>query len=107
MTIEHQIIDELLQGKQLMKLTKSQNIVFLYHLKDILSEDTSVNVSDCVQPLLQDYAKIFETPKSLPLFRVTDHQIHLKPEVASINVRPHRYPYFQKSKMEKLVQEML
>ena len=103
MSGEHQISDELLQGKQLMKLTKGQNITSLYHLKAILSEDASTEVPECVQPLLQEYTEIFETPKSLPPSRVTDHQIHLKLEATPINVRPYSYPYFQKSEMEKLV----
>ena len=35
------------------------------------------------------------------------HQIHLKQDANYANVRPYRYPHFQKSEMEKLVQEML
>ena len=35
LTREPQISDEFLLGKQLMKLTKSQSIVSLYHLKTI------------------------------------------------------------------------
>ena len=90
-----------------MKLTKSQSIVSLYHLKAILSENESNDIQTCIQPLLQKYADIFKTPNSLPPFKNTDHQIYLKPEVAPINVKPYRYPYFQKLEMEKLVQKML
>ena len=45
----------------LMKLTKSQNIVLLYHLKAILPENIRSDMG-----LLQKYAKIFETLNSLP-----------------------------------------
>ena len=38
LTREPQINDEFLQGKQLMKLTKSQNVVSLYHVKAIVPE---------------------------------------------------------------------
>ena len=72
-----------------------------------MPKNANNDISTCVQPLLQYYAFIFETPSTLPPFRDTDHQIHLKLDVAPINVRPYRYPHFQKSKMEKLVQEML
>ena len=84
---EQQINDELLQGKQLMKLTKNHNIVSLYHLKAIFLEDISIDVPDCVQPLLQEYAKNLETPNSLPPFITFDYQIHLKPDATPINVK--------------------
>ena len=36
-----------------------------------------------------------------------DHKIHLQPGSALVNLRPYRYPYFQKDFLEKLVKEML
>ncbi|GFS36789.1 hypothetical protein Acr_00g0048060 [Actinidia rufa] len=64
-------------------------------------------VPACVQPLLQQFSDIFEEPSTLPPLRENDHQIHLKQDANPVNVRPYRYPHFQKSEMEKLVQEML
>lgn len=57
--------------------------------------------------LIRQYQKVFEEPKQLPPVRNIDHQIHLQPGTNPINVRPYRYPYFQKDIMEKLVKEML
>lgn len=57
--------------------------------------------------VLKSNVAVFEMPKTLPPRRPIDHKIHLLPNVPPVNVRPYRYPYFQKTEMEKLVQEML
>ena len=36
-----------------------------------------------------------------------DHEIHLLPNAAPVNVRPYRYPHFQKNEIERQVSEML
>lgn len=36
-----------------------------------------------------------------------DHRIHLIPHTQLVNVKPYRYPHFQKSEIEKLVADML
>ena len=51
-----------------------------------------------ITDLLQEYADIFEEPKSLPPHRHLDHEIHLLPNSALVNVIPYRYPHFQKKK---------
>nr|GLL46158.1 uncharacterized protein LOC109154433 [Ipomoea trifida] len=60
-----------------------------------------------LQDLLLEFSAIFEPPRTLPPHRVFDHKIHLLPNSKPVNVRPYRYPYFQKSEIEKLVREML
>ncbi|XP_060962287.1 uncharacterized protein LOC133032379 [Cannabis sativa] len=56
--------------------------------------------------LLSQFAAVFATPNQLPPFRSVDHRIFLQPGSTPVNVRPYRYPYFQKDVIEKLVQEM-
>ena len=56
---EPQVSDEFLLGKQLMKLTKTQNITSLFHLKTVEYEDSDINIPFCVQPLLQQHSYIF------------------------------------------------
>ncbi|KAL5779345.1 hypothetical protein ACOSQ2_010082 [Xanthoceras sorbifolium] len=46
-------------------------------------------------------------PKQLPPTREIDHRINLKEGIRPIKVRPYRYAYFQKSKIEKQVHNML
>ena len=50
---------------------------------------------------------MFETPKGLPPIRDHDHAIHLIPGSVPPNIRPYRYPYFQKSEIERMIAEML
>jgi len=46
-------------------------------------------------------------PKVLPPAREHDHAIHLQPRSVPPNIKPYRYPYDQKSEIERLVVEML
>jgi hypothetical protein len=56
---------------------------------------------------LDNHSKVFETPKGLPPIHDHDHAIHLIPESVPPNIRPYRYPYAQKSEIERMVAEML
>lgn len=56
--------------------------------------------------LFTKFRDIFDEPKTLPPFRSSDHRIFLQPQSQPVNVRPYRYPYFQKDIIEKLVREM-
>lgn len=57
--------------------------------------------------LLQQYIHLFQQPTSLPPPRPITHHIHLLPNTSPVNVRPYRYPHFQKAEIEKQVHEML
>ncbi|GJR44098.1 hypothetical protein Tco_1312201 [Tanacetum coccineum] len=57
--------------------------------------------------LLTRFEALFQVPTGLPPHRTIDHRIHLYPNTKSVNVRPYRYPHYQKEEMEKLVNEML
>jgi hypothetical protein len=59
-----------------------------------------------IHDLLQQFVQVFEEPKGLPPPRSQDHQILLK-SIQSISIRPYRYPYFHKSKIEKIVKDLL
>lgn len=67
------------------------------------SEPTSLEVHQ----LLAKYDGVFQEPKELPPSRAHDHHIPLKLGVEPPNSRPYRYPYFQKTEIEKQVREML
>lgn len=54
-----------------------------------------------------DYAEVFSTPVSLPPVRGHEHQIILKEGTPPVSARPYRYPYFQKSEIEKIEKELL
>ncbi|XP_038722067.1 uncharacterized protein LOC120014221 [Tripterygium wilfordii] len=61
------------------------------------SEDPKLDV------LLSRYEDVFKKTQGLPPPRPTDHAIHLLPGTNPVNVKPYRYPYFQKTEIERLV----
>ena len=64
------------------------------------------DISLLVDELKRDHPKVFEGISALPPYREEDHAICLKPGTTPVNVRPYRYPHFQKSEIERLVHEM-
>lgn len=57
--------------------------------------------------VLQKYSTVFQPITQLPPNRPHDHKIILKEGVNPINIRPSRYPHFQKAEIERLVIDML
>lgn len=60
-----------------------------------------------IKGLLAEFSKVFEIPTSIPPKRLHDHRILLQPNTEPVSVRPYQYPYYQKSEIEKMVQELL
>ncbi|XP_061365599.1 uncharacterized protein LOC133308882 [Gastrolobium bilobum] len=60
-----------------------------------------------LEALLSDYAAVFQEPQGLRPKRRQDHSICLKAGSTIPNVRPYRYPYYQKAIIENLVSELL
>ena len=56
---------------------------------------------------MQEFAGIFEEPKTLPPHRRHDHRINLKEGVSLVNVRPYRYAALQKDVIEQTIRDML
>lgn len=57
--------------------------------------------------LLESYADVFKKSTGLPPSRSHDHKIHLNSRAQPVNMKPYRYPYFQRQVMDKLVAEIL
>lgn len=49
----------------------------------------------------------FSPPHGLPTTRPHDHHIHLLPNSQPVNIKPYRYPHFQKEAMTNLIADML
>ena len=60
-----------------------------------------------LQKVLDKYSIVFDTPKGLPPIRDHDHAINLILGSVAPNIRPYRYPYAQKSEIERMIAEML
>lgn len=60
-----------------------------------------------INELLLCFSSLFHQPSSLPPPRQHDHHINLLPSANPVNVRPYRYPHFQKTEIEKQVTALL
>ena len=60
-----------------------------------------------VQTVLEQFEQVFHPLPGLPPTRNRDHAITLKEGADIPNIRPYRYPHYQKTEIEKLVREML
>ncbi|GAU30089.1 hypothetical protein TSUD_392450 [Trifolium subterraneum] len=94
---------------QLKRLVSTNALDTFFHIQaSPSSPDNSPPPDDPeIQLLLQRFSKLFETPTSLPPPRLTDHRIPLLEGSNPVNVRPYRYPHFQKREIETQIAEML
>jgi hypothetical protein len=60
-----------------------------------------------LQTVLQPYTHIFAPPQGLPPTRPHDHHIHLTPNSSPVNIKPYRYPHYQKEAMTNIILDML
>jgi len=79
---------------------------FLLHFLSPVEDPVAHCPSGPVRDLLQHFDSVFAEPKGLPPPCSQDHQILLKSD-QPVSVRPYRYPYFQKSEIEKIVKDLL
>lgn len=98
-----------LPHKDFLKLLDSDSAMGLFTLQctDTTSTPDVPPTPTPVSAVVERFSSVFQEQTQLPPRRLIDHRIPLFPDAKPINVRPYRYPHFQKSKMEKLVQEML
>lgn len=55
--------------------------------------------------VLEELRSVLQVPSGMPSARPFDHRIHLLPNSKPVNVRPYRYPYFQKTEIERQVKD--
>lgn len=60
-----------------------------------------------IEALLEGYQDVFQEPTGLPPKHDQDHAISLLAGAPIPNIRPYRYPHYQKNEIEKFVEEML
>ncbi|XP_041026975.1 uncharacterized protein LOC121267180 [Juglans microcarpa x Juglans regia] len=80
---------------------------WLLQLVAVEDKKEKMTVLPEVEELLQQFATVFEEPVGLPPTRDSDHQIVLREGTSPISVRPYRYPYYQKTEIERIVQDLL
>ncbi|KAF5463169.1 hypothetical protein F2P56_019105 [Juglans regia] len=60
-----------------------------------------------LEQVIQKFEDVFAEPNGLPPSRSHDYKIEMLEGAKPTCVRPYRYPYYQKTEIEKLVAEML
>ncbi|GJY36212.1 transposon ty3-G gag-pol polyprotein [Tanacetum coccineum] len=70
------------------------------HFDDNPPERTLCQV---IQRVLSQFAKVFQSPTTLPSKQFQDHGIPLLPGAKPVSTRPYRQPYLQKAEIEKQV----
>jgi hypothetical protein len=73
------------------------------------SSDTHIieSLHPDLQTVLQPYLHIFQPPQGLLTPRPHDHHIHLTPTATYVNIKPYRYPHYQKEAMTNIIADML
>ncbi|XP_042510970.1 uncharacterized protein LOC122086287 [Macadamia integrifolia] len=93
-----------ISAKHVKKLAATHSIASYFHLKGYqfssIETETTKQTPE-IQSILEKFSEVFEEPKRLPPSRTNDHQIHLIPGATPVNVRPYRYPQFQKTEIER------
>ena len=74
--------------------------------QDVPAENVGVMPNE-IRRVMQEFSAVFQAPTGLPPRRDYDHSIVLKEGAAISNIRPYRYPYYHKTEIEKIVNEML
>ncbi|XP_035541674.1 uncharacterized protein LOC118344675 [Juglans regia] len=95
-------------GHKLLKTTtaKSRGI-----LLQIMAQEVKEQKEEVLDPeftkMLAELGGVFKEPEGLPPPIKYDHKIVLKEGTQPIANRPYRYPYYQKTEIEKIVAELL
>jgi hypothetical protein len=99
---------KVISSNGITKLLKKghQGVITQLFSLDVQTSKPSISLD--LQGIIDKHSKVFEDiPKGLPPTQNHDHDIHLIPGSVPPNIRPYRYPYAQKSEIERMVEEML
>lgn len=71
------------------------------------SMDLSADLHLDLVAIIRQFFMVFYVPKGLPPPHTQDHSIPLQDGVSAIRVKRYRYPFSQKTQIERMVEEML
>ena len=90
-------------SNSMTKLLKNEQRGVIAQLCSLDVSTLESPISPDLQKVLDNHSKVFETPKGIPSMHDHDHAIHLIPGSVPPNIRLYRYPYAQKSEIERIV----
>ncbi|MCH88085.1 hypothetical protein A2U01_0008966, partial [Trifolium medium] len=95
------------QFQQLLSTNAIDSFFHLHLLNPETPIDSTSHTNSRVTSLVNRFQTLFQTPTQLPPKRPVDHKIPLNPNSNPVNVRPYRYPHFQKHEIETQIKDML
>lgn len=105
--ISFRMLHTLYEGDLVAELYELFILSFTASNTDDIVHATDDQISPSLKGVLTECSEVFQVPTELPPKRLFEHRIHLSSGSKPVNVRPYRYPYFQKNEIERLVKEML
>ena len=102
--------DHLIEGPKMMKEIHrhSEGILLqLFMVQLGVDQQCPAVEAPNLQQLLGVFQELFAEPQGLLPVRPQDHKIPLIKGSSPVNVRPYRYPYYQKNEIEKIVMGLL
>ncbi|XP_040996213.1 uncharacterized protein LOC121242414 [Juglans microcarpa x Juglans regia] len=97
----------LVDDVKVAKLSPMESKGLFFQITTVQSQEVLHDVPQDILNLLDRFQIVFDKPRGLPPQRSYDHQILLKKDSTPVSVRPYRYPYYQKTEIEKIVKELL
>jgi hypothetical protein len=94
--------------KTMYKALQASGDGYLLQVEVVIDESDQHNtVPTWLTTVLEDFQIVFQEIQGLPPSRTHDHAIVLQEGAAIPNLRPYRYPHYQKNEIERLVTDML
>jgi len=93
---------KIISSNFMTNLLKKEQRGVIVQLCSLEVPTSKTSISTDLQKFLDNHSKVFETPKGLPPIHDYDRAIHLIPGSVPPNIRPYRYPYVQKSEIERM-----
>jgi len=100
-------LGKIISSNSMTKLLKKEQRRIIAQLCLLEVPTSKSSISPDLQKVLDNHSKVFETPKGLPPILDHDHAINLILRSVPPNIMPYRYPYAQKSEIERMVAKML
>jgi hypothetical protein len=97
---------EQLPAQQLVKWVAG-NDIGAFAVVEVMAPNPDLVFPVEIQHLLEEYADVFEDPRTLPPSRFHDHHIPLLPNVVPVNSKPYRYSPLHKDEIENQVKALL
>ena len=98
---------KIISSNGMTKLLRKEQRGLIAQLCSLDVQTSGPSIYPDLQKVLDKYSMVFDTPKGLRPIWDHDHAINLIPGSVPPNIRPYRYPYAQKSEIERMIAKML